>query len=250
MGDSVKYSCAIIAGDKKRQLKRDDHGYFEHTLGAFNVYNSAGKYYPLLDSVKKMFDVGGTLRRRLDNGQCRGEFEHPAPQPGQSLTDFIQRVVTIKADRVSHHIASVRLEESKDEQGRPVVLCIGRVKPSGPYGNVLNESLTNPEENVAFSIRSLTNERMGPGRRELHVTNIVTWDYVNEPGISLANKYQTPTLESIDTDILIPRTEMVKARDMAGVGMEDCREGISRVLTELGWETVQTVNADSSWFKW
>ena len=34
-----------------------------------------------------------------------------------------------------------------------------------------------------------------------YFTQIVTWDYVNEPGLAPANKYAVPTLESHSLDL-------------------------------------------------
>lgn len=251
MSKSLCYSCELIHSDKQNRLNKDDKGYYEITLGAFNSYNSAGQYYPLISSVKSMFEPGGALRRRLDNGQCRGELDHPAPQPGQSKTDFLRRVMTIKPDRISHHISSVRLEPAKDAQGRDVVLTIGRVKPAGPYAASLEAALENPEENVAFSIRSLTRDAMANGRWEKSVTNIVTWDYVNEPGIALANKYQTPSLEGLKEVDDFTKEDFISARDSAlAVGMEDSGSMLTQVLTDMGWESVEVVTPDRFWYKW
>jgi len=36
------------------------------------------------------------------------------------------------------------------------------------------------------------------GRYEKAIKEVITWDYVNEPGIAAANKYSCPSLESID----------------------------------------------------
>lgn len=251
-GRSVNYTCTLVHGTGKiGKLKTDEKGYSECTLGAFNVYNGSGQYYPLLDSVKEMFAEGGSLRRRLDRGLCRGELDHPSPQPGQPVMDFIKRVLSIQSDRVSHHIASVRLDEARDDKGNLIVLATGRVKPSGPYANVLEQSLNNTEENVAFSIRSLADEKNINSRTEKHVTMIVTWDYVNEPGIAVANKYQTPTMESLGNNILITEDMLnrIASDRIEGVTLESATNA-TMVLTELGWQKVQVINPKHSYLNW
>jgi hypothetical protein len=236
--------------DKKRKLKVDANGYYECTLGAFNIYNSSGEYYPALESVKEMFSPGGSLRRRLDNGTCRGELDHPSPAQCKNLMDFIKRVLTIQPDRVSHHIASVTLNETRDDKGNNIVLCTGRLKPSGPYASTLQASLENVEENVAFSIRSLTNDKTLNGRKEKHIQTIVTWDYVNEPGISLANKFQTPTLESLDSEVVILEDMLSDiAREKSPLGMESARAA-AMVLTDLGWHKVEVINPNLAYLNW
>ena len=249
---AVKYSCTLLHGTGKQgKLPKDDKGYYECALGAFNVYNSAGQYYPLLDSVKEMFKEGGALRRRLDRGLCRGEMDHPAPEKGQSLMDFIKRVLTIQPDRVAVHIASVYLMPMKDDKKNDIVVAMGRVKPSGPYGDSLERSLENVEENVAFSIRSLADEKRTGTRTEKHVTMIVTWDYVNEPGIAVANKFQTPTLENFNEDVIVTRDMLtqIAAETVEGVSLESAAAA-TMVLTELGWQKVQLIKPNTSYLKW
>lgn len=252
MSQSIKYSCEVITGNKARQLKKDETGYYEHNLGAFNIYNSAGKYYPMLPAIKKMFEKGGSLRRRLDNGRCKGELGHPAPQPGQSLSSFIQRLMVIEDKNVACHIRNVELREAKDEQGNAIVLCVGVIKGTGPYGNSFEGSLLNPEENTALSIRSLTNDKAVNGRVEKHIHNIITWDVVNEPGIAIAGKYDTPSMEAYGEELLLPKDAFITAqKETAGrVGLESCNTEIKRVLTDLGWETVAIANPDKGWFGW
>ena len=243
---NTTYGVTVVRGvQKSKTLKQDTNGYYECVLGAFNVYNSEGKYYPLMPNVKKMFEAGGSLRRRLDNGQCRGEYEHPSPKPNQSNMDFIGRVLNIKSSMVSHHIAKVDLVPGKDDKGRDIVLCMGHVKPSGPYGEALSKELDNPEENVAFSVRSLTNDISAGGRIEKHVNNIVTWDHVNEPGISAATKYGTPTMESIGTGTAVYESmlhQLVASSRSHNLGMEGADSHITRVLTDLGWRSAQIIN--------
>ena len=248
---SVNYSCNLVHdASKKRKLNVDDKGYYEVTLGAFNVYNSVGEYYPALESVKQMFSPGGALRRRLDNGACRSEMDHPNPSDHPNLMDFIKRVLTIQSDRVCAHIASVKLEDTRDDKGNPIVLCMGRVKPSGPFGPTLHASLENTEENVAFSIRSLTDNHRRNGRVEKNIKNIVTWDYVNEPGISVANKFQTPTLESLGDEVLIQEAMLSKiASEKSQVGLESA-QAATMVLTDLGWNKIEVIAPNTNYLMW
>lgn len=251
-GRSVSYSCTLVHGTgKKGVLLKDEKGYYEVTLGAFNIYNSAGDYYPLLDSVKEMFAPNGALRRRLDRGFCRGELDHPAPQPGQTAMDFVKRVLAIQPEKVSHHISSVRLEESRDDKGNAVVLVIGRVRPSGPYGAVVADALDNTEENAAFSIRSLADRKVVAGRAERHVNMIVTWDYVNEPGIAVANKYQTPTMESLGNSILVTEEILRKICTVSDSTVSvESQQAATMVLDELGWKKVEVINDRLGYLKW
>lgn len=254
MSNNVRYCCEIIqARDKQRKLKVNDKGYYTISIGAFNAYNSANQYYPFFDDLKKMFEKGGSIRRALDNGQLRGELGHPEPLPGQSNDDFIRRVMKIEQDRVSHHFSEIILEPSKDERGRDIVLCTGIVAPSGEKRETLKAALENTEENVAFSIRSLTRDKMVNGVWTKYICAIRTWDYVDEPGIAVANKFMTPSLEGLadDGSLLLSKEDFFKARDTSmQMGMEDSADYITRVITDNGWESVKVVNPFKHWSSW
>lgn len=251
MSKSVRYSCNIIqARDKKRILRQDDNGYHEICVGGFNMYNEQGKFYPLLPAVKAMFERGGTVRRMLDKGVLRGECDHPYPEPGQSLSDYINRVCRIEATRVSHHFRDIELRPGKDDKGRDVVLAMAHLKGSGPYGDPLEKSLANTEENVAFSIRSMADEVRNMARLEKHIRSIITWDNVNEPGKAVATKYHTPSLENFLTDdselLISPEIMLAANRANAHLGFES-DDNVTRVMTDLGWTTIEVANG---WMKW
>lgn len=89
-------------------------------------------------------------------------------------------------------------------------------------GNALADSLKNPSENVCFSIRSFTRDIPTNGVIHKHLMNIVTWDYVNEPGISVATKWKAPTLESFE-DVEVTVNHLVAAAELQrshGVSLE------------------------------
>jgi len=104
----------------------------------------------------------------------------------------------IQEDNVCCHFRRIWLEAGhKSPDGRPVVAIMAEVKPSGPKGPALAEALQNNAENVCFSIRSFTHDVMQNGVLNKLLRTIVTFDYVNEPGISIAKKWHAPGLESM-----------------------------------------------------
>jgi hypothetical protein len=237
------YSCTALVGTNKAgKLKPDAKGYYTLVLGALDVHNSMGAFYPL-NSAKHVFESSSSLMRRIANGNCRGECGHPKPLPGMSTRDFLQRVMTIEETNVCCHFRNVRLEtqEVKDKNGRPVVAVIGEVKPSGPKGEFLKESLENEDENVCFSVRSLTNDHMAPnGVLQKNIKTIVTWDWVVEPGISVANKYSSPALEAFnDLDFNEAQLRSVQENQgTSGLSMESHGGlDVGQVLSDLGWST-------------
>jgi len=89
----------------------------------------------------------------------------------------------------------------------------------------------------------------GQGRMEKHIRSIITWDHVNEPGIRLATKYHTPTLEAYarDDDLVItPEVLQMAARHNVPAGLES-DEHVTRVMTDLGWTKIEVANG---WMEW
>lgn len=247
MNNAVTYACTALKGtNKKGILKPDENGYYEVVLGALNFYNSIGAFYPL-EPAKKLFEESSSLMRRINSGALRGEMGHPKKQPGMSMRDYVSRILEIHEENVCCHIKEVRLDHDsvKDENGKPVLAIIGKVKPSGPKGQSLKESLENPDENVCFSIRSLTHDTMVNGVLQKHLKTIITWDYVLEPGLSVAKKWHAPSLEGMNDELLITAKDLVavsKLESLGGISLESSGGvSASEVLSDLDWE----VNANN-----
>ena len=193
----VSYGCTALLGvNKKGVLKPDAQGYYEITVGGFNVHNYGGAFYPL-GQAKKLFEESGPLMRRIKAGVLRGELGHPRKE-NLSPNQYFQRLNEIHEDKVCCHFAEVKLDfdNYKSKSGFPMVAVVARVKPSGPFADTLQRSLDNPEEETCFSVRAAVVPVMEGGREVRYVEDIVTWDYVNEGGIAIARKYYSMALES------------------------------------------------------
>lgn len=192
-------SCTALLGTNKAgTLKSDADGYYKVVLGALDVFNSGGEFYPEA-SARHLFQQSASLMRRIASGNLRGEYGHPRFQPGMTMDDFVNRVRDIYEPHVCMHIRKVTVDYTtyRNAQGQPVITIIGEVKPSGPMGPALKEQFENKHEDVCFSIRSLTNDEFTMGRINKHIKLIVTWDYVNEPGLAQAHKWNAPGLEAL-----------------------------------------------------
>lgn len=252
MTDKVFYNCTALAGSNKVGILRPDvDGYYTVILGAFDFPNSAGDIYPWA-SAQKLFDASGALIRRITTGQQRGEYGHPKPTPGMTNAQFITRICTIEETLVSHHIKEVWIDKEtiKGPNGRMVVAVMGKVKPCGPMGESLRAQLENPNENVAFSVRSLTRDVRVAGQKFKHMTTLVTWDYVNEPGISMANKYASPALESIGHEQALMESDFKAAaeqQEVSGVSMESGLDMLT-VVDQQGFKRkVANLNSLAAW---
>ena len=80
-----------------------------------------------------------------------------------------------------------------------VVSVIGWVKGAGPKASEFDNMLSNPDNNVCFSIRAATEDvTNSSGKLDRNITAIITWDFVVFPGLKVAQKYKSPALESCE----------------------------------------------------
>lgn len=236
------YGCTALVGTNKvGKITPDEDGYYKVVVGALNAFNSGGAHYPLAPA-KKLFESSSSFMRRVSNGNCKGEMGHPKPAPGQGTREFLNRVMQIEETRVCCHFRRIWLEEEgiKDGQGRPIVAILAEVKPCGPMGSALKESLDNPHENVNFSIRSLTRDIMSPaGYLQKNINNIITFDVVTEPGMSGSNKYNSPALESFE-EMTITRSQFQHFKqtvtEKRAVGFENATLDVEEVEDSFGWK--------------
>lgn len=247
----VSFGCTALMGTNKRgTLTPNADGYYRVVLGALNHYNSRGQYYPR-DVALPLFEASGSLMRRIATGNLRGECGHPRQLPGMSDRDYTARLHDIDEKNVAFHIRRIDLVDGeRDEQGRPITLIIGEVRPSaGPQGIALKDALDNRSEDVCFSIRAFSQDFPSGGRYEKHLKQIVTWDWVNEPGLSAAHKWRSPSLESL-VDIQISRESFMVALESqarAGVAMESSAMLMQETLSALGWNLPQTRPPSDRW---
>jgi hypothetical protein len=259
--DIVKFTETIFSSNNKKGiLTPDSDGYYTVTLGALNTYNSAGEYYTA-EGALQLFENSSYLMRRIKNGSLYSELGHPKKQPNMSMSEFYNRVITIDETNVCGHISEITLDfnfgKNNPKFNNPdMIAIIGKVKPAGDKANSLQLALENPKQNAAFSIRGLTENKYRNGRVERILTNIITWDHVIEPGISIACKAHTPGLENISTeelvvkevtDVIVDKNILKKVlnNNIVNIATEDSRELYRDILRKI--ERNDKVNKLSSW---
>jgi hypothetical protein len=247
------FSCqALVGSNKAGKLKQDERGYYEVVLGALEFGNSVNAIYTE-NSAQQLFRESSSFMRKISRGYMRGEYGHPKMERGMTHRDWLTRILTVDEGNISHHIREVSIDKARvSDRGVPVIAIMGWVAPSGIHGAVLQRSLDNPDENVAFSIRSLTEDRIQGGRINKDLREIVTWDFVNEPGLSVANKYQSPSLEGLQQDLTLDLDtlrDMVEHPDASNVSLE-ARQQMADILHRLERSVSSPkiyVPASSSW---
>lgn len=186
-------------------VKPDADGYYKVVLGAFNTTNSSGDIYSYSGIPEIFADKSNVMNQRLLTGRLRAEADHPVRAPGETVNSFVRRNMDISTKSTAGHIKEVNLVATDVTENIPgmgkVVLVTGLVKPSGVFGKGLKDSLDNPEEDTCFSVRCFSIPKPNGLRTIRYVKQIVTWDWVNAPGIKHASKLNGPTVESEDLAI-------------------------------------------------
>lgn len=187
------------------QLEQDADGYYKVIMGAFNIFNSAGAFY-LEKGVRDIIENPNSIfKRRVDKGCLYGEMGHPTMKPGMSIQEFMQRNGRMDPQNQAFHVRKVWMVETDEKTEKMgtygnIVLVYAWVKPCGPKGAFLKESLDNPHVNTAFSIRCISKDTMVNGVCVKETKAILGWDWVDEPGIHLANKFDTVNRQKFNTE--------------------------------------------------
>lgn len=201
MQNVIRFTATKLVNNKKEGiLTPDADGYYDLCIGALNSFNSAGEYYTL-KGAEELFNSSSAFMRRIANGCLEAEVDHPATKPGMTDKEYLHRILSIEKKNVCAHIREVRLQPMTNANG--LVLIMGKVIPAGPHAQALRSALENKHQNVCFSIRALTSDYEQGRTRYRVLKYIQTFDWVSEPGISTANKWDAPALESINDRIIL-----------------------------------------------
>ena len=255
MANSVRFMCTALNGTNKvGLLKQDDNGYYEFVVGALDVFNSAGQFY-VYEQAKELFQSSSQLMRRVSRGALKGEYGHPKMLPGMSNDQFANRIMSVYEENVCCHHKEITLDfdRVKDENGKPIIAIISKISPSGPMGPALERSLKNKDENISFSIRAFTDDYREGGLTKRVLKTIVTWDFVLEGGIAVANKYMSPSLESaevankfmapaLEDGMILSRGDIergIKNASTQGIATESSLLTCNELFNAMNWQTNQ-----------
>ncbi len=239
MNGLYRFTSLKLPNNKRGILKPDNEGYFTIVVGGLNIYNSMGQFYAL-EGAKDLFESSSSLMRRIQRGALKGEVGHPRKEPGMSQESYIQRLYEIRETNICCHFKDITLDMNYgNNNGRPgVVGIIAKIAPAGPHGLALEKALLNPNENVCFSVRGITDDFYEGGKYVRVLKQIVCWDWVTEPGIDIAEKYKSPSLEdhSLVLESLIEETinknmiENISKLSFKGHALESTKDSINETL--------------------
>ncbi len=232
---AVKFSATKLNGTGKRGvLTPDADGYYEIMVGGLNVFNSAGEFYTL-KGAEQLFQESSTFMRRIRSGRLRSEVGHPKPGI-MSYKEYVRRIFTIEETNVCAHFKDIWLDPTYGQnkpkhQGNSIVAILAKVKPAGPKGEALRQAFENPHEDVCFSIRAVTKDYYEGRQCYRILENVVTFDWVNEPGIAHAAKYDSPALENLSDQLLVEEVvASIATPAKAGFALEESQSLAKEVM--------------------
>lgn len=236
---SVRYSNNVLSMiNKVGNLPKLSNGYYEFVLGAVNFKSRNGGAIYTLESAMKMLEASSSLIERVQDGRLRGENGHPQINFFDIKPEDFVRMNQILESRISVHYRDIHIEpDYVDNFGNRFPAFIGEGTPSGELGYVLEKSLANKDENIAFSVRSFTDNYYRNGQLYKDFVKIITWDIVNDPGLSVATKYGNASLES-DNSVLINIERLERSIATPGIisveNMSAAKEYLAEVKHLIG----------------
>lgn len=241
-------SPSFATPTKKGIMVPDETGYYGVSLGGLNIPNTKGEVY-LAKNVLHLFNNTSLLVRRCNRGELKSELGHPYREGFMTETDFYNRALTVREDRVCSHIRKVDLdlEFGKKNPGKVPADAIGiygLVIPAGPFADTVQRDFDNPYSQAAYSIRCVTDVDVINGIRYKTITMPITFDYVTSPGIHTAGKDNALSLESEFADDVVVDVELMKialndSRSILGLEHSEVefREAMLEVISKT--ETIQ-----------
>lgn len=218
------FVCGIMEtmnGRSLRALTPDANGAYTICIGAIDIPTRNDIWYDTESLLSCMNDTSSRFNICLKDGCLAGEWGHPVVKTREDM----DRLIRIDESKVSHYFHKIWIDTDhpvtiKDRSGVSYTgyPIMAKVKPYGPYGRYLEDSLRDPCHNTSFSIRSVCIRGSGPNPRfeYRHVKILVTWDAVHAPGYEVTNK-RYAGLEDFKMDF--SRQDLEKAL-ASSMGME------------------------------
>lgn len=217
----IRFTCAKVnnAGHIG-VLKPNADGYYTVCVGQVNAKNVNGVRYKDTSHFRSLFENSSSFMRQIKAGNLYAELGHPRQQPGESDLAFMRRGSNVEEKNWCAHFKEVWLDDKIVSQ-RPdlfepgAVAIMALMKPAGVYASVTQELIDDPDRNLNFSIRCVANQVFEGGRPVRYIDEIINFDLVTDPGMTVANKFSAPTLESAGRDFDIQVTEDLMKRIMS-----------------------------------
>ena len=189
---TLEFAYTPVDGDNTKL--EQENGWYHVILGGFNILNKDGIYYDVEGVEEMLRNPNHLICQRLEAGNLYGEMEHPLITPSMTGDQIINNNLKISGEKVSHVIRQIELipidnRQKMNPYNKPIYVVTAWIKPTGPFGHLLKESLDDPYQNTSFSVRSLVDNVIDSnGQMVRKMVTLITWDWVKEPGIRIADK--------------------------------------------------------------
>lgn len=229
----------LVGTNKLGILPKDKDGYYTQAIGGLNIHNTSGHLYTAEPEVRRLFtDSASFFLRNIRGGTLRGEVDHPEWPVNMSEDEYAGRMLEIRPTNTCVHWADIWLDDTlnRNEDGSPVWTIMAKFCPSGVHGAMLEKQLANGRENVCFSLRAFTMDRIVTNKRHRRIVEPITFDYVNRPGIPIAEKWKSPALETHhELAVNKPMLDRAFARKNNGFGLENSPVSQAELYRSLGY---------------
>ena len=180
----------VFDGYKLGKLTSDKEGYYLNIpMAVLGTVTQNNTYYQVDRFKEEISGQDSLFRKTLADGKLYGEYGHPSELNSLGRDAMLKRLLTVEPKNQSHHIRRVGTGRYLENGG---LIIDADVKPFGPYGHHLKESLESNSMNTAFSLRSASKSQTKNNVTHRTMLRLVTFDYVCAGGYLEASKRYVP----------------------------------------------------------
>jgi len=192
--DRISFVVEVLTirnGRKLGRIRPDQDGYYTVPLAVLGTPTDNRTYYEVNDFVNQLTSPDSYINKCLVDAKLFGEYGHPMIK---LLPENLQlpRLMLVDEKNHSHHIKKIWTGEKLESGGR---IIYGLIKPTGPFGSYLRDSLEDPCLNTSFSLRSIAHSTETRDLIRRKIKYLVTFDFVGAGGYSEATKRYAPAVE-------------------------------------------------------
>jgi hypothetical protein len=213
-------SLAVIDGRRVSKAVYDADGYTEQPVAVLGIATRNSTYYNVGPFVGQLTSSDSYINRMLSEGTLYGEYAHPdvASLPKDQV---IPRLLKVDENNISHHFRGINTGTKLNDGG---ILLMAKMRPFGPKGQYLKESLDSSHINTSFSLRSIAKEQRVGAIIKRDVLRLVTFDMVAAGGYMQASKRFAGAVESFDQYFELSPEDFTSGIMLKNCAMESIRD--------------------------
>jgi len=188
----------MFAGGRVGRVRPDENGVYKGLpMMVLGEVTQQKTFYEPESITDQMTNPESRFNKVFRQQKLFGEYGHPTFY-GLTNDEVIQRLVTVDENNVSHLFTGLYTDQPSSNG---TVVVRADIKPTGPKGAYLKESLDDPLMNTAFSLRAYVSTDMKPnGLKYRRVRQLTTFDTVGASGYANTDKANAIALESFSGD--------------------------------------------------